>query len=66
MSNESIDKLFLSIKNDCLKLITLKRVDLQDLSFKMGFSLDDLVGYILKRSSDFSIYMKMYELLLEW
>ena len=48
------DELFYSIRNDCLRLISSKNVNLDDLSFNIGCSTEKL------------IYFKIYNTLVEW
>ncbi len=64
--NEKLDKLFYSIRNDCLELIEKKEVDVDELSFRLGCNLDTLVNILNDRIEDFSIYLKLYDILLEW
>ena len=38
------DELFYSIRNDCLRLISSKNVNLDDLSFNIGCSTEKLIS----------------------
>lgn len=64
--NDKLDRLFYAIRNDCLDLIEKKKVDVEELSFKLGCNLETLVNLLNDRDEDFSIYLKLYDILLEW
>lgn len=66
MKLETCDELFYSIRNDCLKLISSKNVNLDDLSYSIGCSTDKLISLFDKRDSDIIIYFKIYNTLVEW
>ena len=40
--NEKLNILFNQIKNECLSLISKKKVDLDDLSFKLGINKEKI------------------------
>ncbi len=61
-----LDRLFNDIKNECLVLIHDKRVDIEELSFQMGVDMKTLYNLIESRNDDFSLYLKLYEILLTW
>ena len=61
-----LDRLFNDIKNECLVLIHDKRVDIEELSFQMGVDMQTLYNLIESRNDDFSLYLKLYEILLTW
>ena len=44
MRLDTADELFYSIRNDCLKLISSKNVNLDDLSFTIGCSTEKLIS----------------------
>lgn len=60
------DELFHSIRNDCLRLISSKNVNLDDLSFNIGCSTEKLISLFDKRDDDMIIYFKIYNTLVEW
>lgn len=61
-----LDILFHQIVKECLSLIKLKNVDLEELAFKIGISTDRLNESLISRDKDFSIYFRAYGLLLDW
>ena len=63
---KKIDKLFYSIRSDCLDLIAKKGVDIDSLSFRLGISKEEFISNFQSRNKDFSFYLKTYDLLLEW
>lgn len=65
MKNQ-LDKLFNNIVSDCLKQIDTKHVDIDDLSFKLGMDSKALINCFTNRNEDFSIYLRAYDLLVEW
>ena len=66
MKLDTADELFYSIRNDCLKLISSKNVDLDDLSYSIGCSTEKLIYLFNKRDDDLIIYFKIYNTLVEW
>ena len=64
--NDKLDKLFYAIRNDCIELIKEKKVDPNELSFALGCNLDTLSNILNNRIEDFSIYLKLYDILLVW
>ncbi|MEI3530353.1 MAG: hypothetical protein V8Q75_04680 [Bacilli bacterium] len=65
MSNK-LEFLFHQIVKDCLNLIQLKAVNLEDLAFELGISYDRLNKALTSCDKDFSIYFRAYDLLLDW
>lgn len=61
-----LDKTFLEIKVECLNMIKEKNVDLYELSFELGISLEQFVKNFQSRTKDFSFYLRTYNILLEW
>ena len=64
--NENLNELFLEIRKECLLLINKKKVDVSELSFRMGLSSKTLYDVLNDKNEDFSIYLKLYEVLLGW
>lgn len=64
--SDKLNILFNQIKNECLDLISRKKVDLDDLSFALGMNKEKMYDLFKNRNEDFSIYLKMYDLLVEW
>lgn len=64
--NENLNELFLEIRKECLLLINKKNVDVSELSFRMGLSSKTLYDVLNDKNEDFSIYLKLYEVLLGW
>ena len=62
--NENLNELFLEIRKECLLLINKKNVDVSELSFRMGLSSKTLYDVLNDKNEDFSIYLKLYEVLL--
>lgn len=56
---------FENLKEDCKKLILIKEMDLDDLSFALGTSPQNFV-YLFKNSKDFTFFLHTYHILLEW
>lgn len=63
---DKFEEIFLKIRNECINMIYAKKVDLEELSFKIGCDERTLLDFLKNRNQDFSIYLKMYSLLLEW
>lgn len=64
--NENLNELFLEIRKECLLIINKKKVDVSELSFRMGLSSKTLYDVLNDKNEDFSIYLKLYEVLLGW
>ena len=64
--SDKLNILFNQIKNECLNLISKKKVDLDDLSFALGMDKDKMCDLFKNKNEDFSIYLKMYDVLVEW
>ncbi len=64
--NENLNELFKQIRNECLQIIYKKNVDIDELSFKMGINTGTLYKILEDKIEDFSIYLKLYEVLLGW
>lgn len=64
--NEKLNILFNQIKNECLSLISKKKIDLDDLSFALGMDKDKMYDLFKNKNEDFSLYLKMYDVLVEW
>lgn len=64
--NEKLNILFNQIKNECLNLISKKKVDIDDLSFALGMNKEKVYELFKNKNEDFSIYLKMYDILVEW
>lgn len=64
--NDNLEELYLQIRNECLQIIFKKNVDMNELSFRMGMNQKTLFSVLNNRDEDFSIYLKLYEVLLGW
>lgn len=64
--NKKLDLLFNQIKKECITMITNKKVDIDDLSFEMGMNKKVLYDLFENRNEDFSLYLKMYNILTNW
>ncbi len=64
--SEKLNILFNQIKNECLNLISKKKVDIDDLSFALGMNKEKVYELFKNKNEDFSIYLKMYDILVEW
>ncbi len=65
MIRDKLDQLFLAIRSDCLTLIQDKKIDMEDLAFDLGLSLNEFISRFQRRHSDFSFYLRTYRLLME-
>ena len=63
---EKLDELFLTIKDECLSIINKRKIDMEDLSIELGCSTQTLSNFLKKRNADFSIYLKLYDILVDW
>lgn len=63
--NNRLDKMFINIRKDCIDLINNKNIDIDDLIFKLGISTNKFIDILTNRNKDFTIYLKMYNTLLE-
>lgn len=63
--NNRLDKMFINIRKDCIDLINDKNIDIDDLTFKLGISTNKFIDILTNRNKDFTIYLKMYNTLLE-
>ena len=66
MNDNNLNELFLQIRKECLQMIDQKRIDISELSFKMGMSIKSLYNILKDKDKDFSVYLKLYEVLLGW
>lgn len=64
--NKKLELLFNQIKKECITMITNKKVDIDDLSFEMGMNKKVLYDLFENRNEDFSLYLKMYNILTNW
>ena len=64
--NDSLDLLYKDVKEECIKLIYDKNVDMEELSFCMGLDEKSLYNILNSNNKDFSLYLKLYDLLLGW
>lgn len=62
---QELDNIFLNIKEDCIKLMKEKNINIEDLTFKLGITKDKLIEILSIRNKDIKIYLKMYNTLLE-
>ena len=63
--NNRLDKMFINIRKDCIDLINNKNIDIDDLIFKLGISTNKFIDILTNRNKDFTIYLRMYNTLLE-
>ena len=63
--NNRLDKMFINIRKDCIDLINNKNIDIDDLTFKLGISTNKFIDILTNINKDFTIYLKMYNTLLE-
>ena len=61
-----LDLLYKDVKEECIKLIYDKNVDIEELSFQMGLDVNALYNVLNNKNKDFSIYLKLYDILLGW
>ena len=65
MSNE-LDLLYKDVKEECIKLIYYKNVDMEELSFQMGVDVNSLFNILNNKDKDFTVYLKLYDILVGW
>ena len=65
MSNE-LDLLYKDVKEECIKLIYDKNVDMEELSFQMGVDVNSLFNILNNKDKDFTVYLKLYDILVGW
>lgn len=63
--NIELDNMFLRIRKDCIDLINIKNIDIDDLLFELGISNKKFIEILNNRNKDFTIYLKIYNTLLE-
>ena len=61
-----LDILFEKIKNECIEIIEKRNIYLEQLSLELGCETKTLINLLKSRSADFSVYLKLYDILLEW
>lgn len=66
MSEEQLNKLFLNIRNAIFRIIQVKQVDIDDLTFNLGISRNEFVENFSKRINDFPFYLQTLSLLENW
>ena len=70
MMSEKLDNLFQEIKNECLVNIRDKHIDNNNneawFCFELGMDLNVFLDFFMTRHSDFSFYLKAYDLILNW
>lgn len=66
MKNQKLEQLFLEVKRDCVRLISQKDVNIEELSFQLGVSTKQFIENFQTRIRDFSFYLQTYHLLVEW
>lgn len=66
MTYKNSDEYFYAIRNDSLKLIYEKNVNLDDLAFKAGMNKETLIKVFNKKDDNLLIYLRIYGILLEW
>ncbi len=64
--NDNLNELYIQIRNECLQIIFKKNIDIDELSFRMGMNQSTLYQVLNNKNEDFSIYLKLYEVLLGW
>lgn len=64
--NNSLNELFKQIRKECLLIISKKKVNIDELCFRMGMKPSTLHDLLTNKNEDFSIYLKLYEVLLGW
>ena len=60
---KKLDELFESIRNECLKIINNKKIDLNELSFVLGCNQEELTNILINKDEDFSVYLKLYDVM---
>lgn len=66
MIDNDSQKLFNSIRRDSLKLIKMKKVDLDELAFLCDITTKRLIELFNKKDDNMLIYLKIYNTLVEW
>ncbi|HOZ88658.1 MAG TPA: hypothetical protein PK737_00290 [Bacilli bacterium] len=66
MMSKKLDQLHQQIVGDCINLIKEKEVDVSELAYRIGISMQQLLFAFRQRVKDFSIYLRAYDLLIDW
>lgn len=64
MSN--IDIVYNKIRKDCLNEILKNKIDIGELAFRMGCSVQNLLSILKNKTKDLSVYLKLYDILINW
>lgn len=65
MIDKTNESLYLSIKTDCISMINNKSVNIDDLCYQLGISETDFYKIFKENDKDFTIYLKLYNILAE-
>ena len=66
MMSKKLDQLHQQIVGDCINLIKEKEVDVSELAYRIGISMQQLLFAFKQRVKDFSVYFRAYDLLIDW
>ena len=61
-----LNELYSEIKGECIKLIYDKNIDMEELSYRVGMDTNYLYKLLNSNDEDFSLYLRLYEVLLGW
>ncbi len=63
---KDIDIVFNKLKKECIDIILKQKVSAEELSFRLGCSPSMLISLLKGKNEDISIYLKLYDVLVNW
>lgn len=63
---KNLDKLYLKIVTESIDKIIKNNIDIQELAFNLRIPKQELIKSFQERNKDFSIYLKMSDILEDW
>lgn len=64
--NPNCEKVYCEIIDKCLKMIQEKRIPIDEAAYRMGISSKKLYRYLSNIEKDYSLYLLIYDTLLNW
>lgn len=61
-----IDIVYDKIRKECLDKILKDNINFEELSYRIGCSTRKLLDLLKNRTEDLSIYLKIYDTLVNW
>ena len=66
MNIANLEDVYDKILIESLELIKAKKVNISELVLELGISNEMLDGLFEKKEEDFTLYLKLYDTLVEW